>query len=107
TANHATSRSQSPGKRTPAASQPAATAEQTPNAPGAPGWTLPEREWEPLSGLEAPDEYWAHLQGTELYGQNPVALTGCPEPATVASEAEYREAVRAQWDCVHAAWVPV
>lgn len=107
TANHATSRSRTPGEREPGSVASEVTAEQTQNEPGGRGWTLPERDWEPLPGLDPPDEYWTYLQGADLYGQNPVTLAGCPEPTTAASETHYRELVRAQWECVHVAWVPV
>ncbi|TRY19894.1 hypothetical protein FOJ82_03165 [Tessaracoccus rhinocerotis] len=106
TANQATSRSQSPGDRQPG--RPAEPTQQGTMAdPGGRSWTLPERVWEPLPQLEAADEYWARLQVADVYGQNPVTLLDCPDPATVQTEAEYRGTVREQWTCVHAAWVPV
>lgn len=106
TANQATSRSKSPEDR-----QPGRTTEPSQDSTvgdsGGRGWTLPARTWEPLPTLEPSDQYWNHLQTADIYGQSPATLIGCLEPATVQTEDDYRAAVRAQWDCVHAAWVPV
>lgn len=76
-------------------------------APQVPEPALPERTWEALSTLEPPNEHWEALQGSVLHDLNPVALSGCAEPALVTNTEDYREAVRAQWACVHASWAPV
>lgn len=84
-----------------------ATVPPTAMDPGARAWELPAASWEPLPTLTAPDEHWDALQQSAVNALPPVVLTGCPQPSTVTTEQEYRAAVRAQWDCVHAAWVPV
>ena len=96
-------RSQSTAHR--ASPAPPSTPPQAP-LPGAGAWALPPRSWEPLPAPDASSP-WAAAQRTALDGVAPVALTGCPAPAAVASEEEWREAVTAQWGCVHAAWTPV
>lgn len=106
TSNQATSRSQQPGEREPGPG-PEPEEDGAPVDPGDRDWVLPERTWEQLPQLEPSDEFWVHLQTADVYGQNPVTLLDCPEPATVQTESDYRSTVRAQWSCVHAAWVPV
>ncbi len=74
--------------------------------PGGRSWTLPERAWEPLPAADPESPLYA-LQATPLDDLPPVTLTGCPEPGRTGSQDEWKEAVRGQWSCVHAAWMPV
>lgn len=97
--------SPAPTPTTPALSpSPSAT---VPVDPGPRAWQLPPRTWPELPSPEPRDEVWAALQRTKLNQLPPVDLSGCPEPATVRDEAQWKAAVRAQWHCVHTAWVPV
>lgn len=75
--------------------------------PGAGTWQLPARDWEELPALEPADEHWVALQYTALDDLAPLTLTGCPEAATVSDVDEYRDVVRAQWNCVHTSWLPL
>lgn len=67
---------------------------------------LPEREWEVLPAADPASPFYA-AQVTGLDGVAVPLLDGCPPPAVVSSEDEWREAVQAQWTCVHNAWLPV
>lgn len=91
--------------------QPRPTPEQTSIAAAPPPFeqepVLPERSWEPLATLAPPNEHWEALQGSVLHDLEPVALVGCADPTVVTNTADYRDAVRAQWTCVHESWVPV
>lgn len=89
-------------QRTPA---PQPTVVPTANA-GPQVWTLPERTWEPLPAPD-PDSTLYTAQVTALDELEPPVLEGCPAPETVAVEGEWREAVAAQWDCLHDSWAPV
>lgn len=105
----------SPDTSTPAAptQSPAASFSSRPRASGtvAPvaggsGWALPERQWDPLPQPDPGSPLFA-AQVTALDDLAPVSLRGCPEPAVTPDEKAWKQAVRAQWSCVHAAWVPV
>lgn len=74
--------------------------------PGGAGWVLPERQWDPLPGPDPASPLHA-AQSTLLENLPPVTLHGCPEPATTPTKEAWMSAVRAQWSCVHASWVPV
>lgn len=74
-------------------------------AQGPDEWRLPARSWTPLPAADPASPLFG-AQSTPLDDVAPVVLTGCPEPVTTATEEAWRRAVTAQWDCVHAAWVP-
>ncbi|MDO5737073.1 MAG: hypothetical protein Q4P15_11425 [Propionibacteriaceae bacterium] len=74
--------------------------------PGAAQWQLPESSWEPLPTPAPEDELWKELQAFVFLDAAPAVLVGCPEPQTVETEGEFRQLVREQWHCVHAAWLP-
>lgn len=71
-------------------------------------WQLPKWGWDTLPQLsdEAPSE-WKTLQAPTLALQEPPTLSGCGEPVIVADSDAYEAAIREQWRCVHAAWVPL
>lgn len=69
-------------------------------------WELPPRRWDPLPAAD-PLSPLHVAQVTDLEALAPVSLTGCPQPGVVRTEAQWKEAVQGQWNCVHAAWVPV
>ncbi|NHB84079.1 hypothetical protein G7085_03910 [Tessaracoccus sp. HDW20] len=73
--------------------------------PGGRSWSLPEVAWKQLP-VPDPTSVLYPLQVTALDDLPSVTLTGCPEPAVVTTEEEWKAAVRAQWSCVHLAWVP-
>lgn len=76
--------------------------------PGADGpWQLPSREWEALPEPAPQGDVWAALQAVELRDEPSPILVGCPAIQTIETEAQYRELVRGQWQCVHAAWTPL
>lgn len=74
-------------------------------AAGPEAWQLPQRSW---PSLPAPDpaSLLHTIQTNELNALAPVALVGCAAPATVTTEAEWQEAVRGQWACLHNSWLP-
>lgn len=73
--------------------------------PTARGWALPARTWEPLPAPDPAGPY-ADVDGG-LGDVRPPTITGCPQPTLLGSEEAWRETVRAQWSCIHTAWVPV
>ena len=68
-------------------------------------WVLPAQAWAPLAVPDAAGPY-ADIGGP-LTHVPPPTITGCPQPGLLRGEEAWREAVRAQWSCVHAAWVPI
>ena len=91
--------------------QPVSTPPTTPSVtvapdPGPRAWELPARQWEALPAPQPTSPLFA-AQQTSIDELPPVTLTGCPDPVVVKSEKQWRADVRAQWSCVHAAWVPV
>lgn len=92
------------------ATEPPVTPPSEANVPGqgaAAPWQLPERVWDPLPTPAPQGEVWAALQAIELRDEPPQILTKCPAVQVVDTEAEYQDAVRQQWRCVHTAWVPL
>jgi len=95
----------------PPALRPTPTATPTPVVtvsaePGGRAWSLPAASWEPLPAPDPTSELYP-LQTTALDDLPAVTLAGCPEPSVVTTEDDCKAAVRAQWSCVHRAWVPV
>ena len=75
---------------------------------GSDTWQLPAWPWDTLPELsEGGGQQWGVLQSPTLALLEPPALTGCEDPATVEDADAYEVAVRNQWSCVHAAWLPI
>lgn len=91
-----------PSETAPAQTDPSPSPEPGPGA-----WELPPRYWEPLTMPETATPDWYPLGGNTINDAPAVVLDDCPAPATVASLAEYQRLVTQQWDCLHAAFVPM
>lgn len=70
-----------------------------------PGW--PSMTPEPLPSKLLPSESSDPLRENLLYSLEAPKLRGCPQPRVVSSEADWRDEVRAQWQCVHNSWLPI
>lgn len=91
----------------PALTSPSELPSSPPGSGPAGPWQLPERVWDVLPTPATLDDLWTTLQAVELLDELPPVLVDCPPVQTVSTEVEYRELVRQQWHCVHAAWTPV
>lgn len=71
-----------------------------------PSAEMPPMEFEPLPTVTPEDPVESTLQANPIYTVPAPVLTNCPAPMTPTTEQEWRDEVRAQWTCVHEAWVP-
>lgn len=85
-------------------STPAAVPSPEP-APG--NWELPPRHWEPVAVPPTLSPQWAVLGGNQINDASALVLSGCPEPSLVETMEDYEYQVRAQWDCLHASFIPL
>lgn len=75
--------------------------------PGPAQWELPERTWEPIRTPPTLPQEWVVLGHNPINEVSAPVISGCPEPTDITSLEQYRQAVSAQWDCLHRSFVPI